>query len=209
MNLGFCGLTSEWSLKLLSMPRASSRDQLIKAALKSFHAQGYKGTTIELIAEAAGIFKGSFYNHFSSKEALAIEIIALYEQGVTGNLSLKGPPSASKRLRNHFKFLATQSKLSEYMNGCLMSNFAVEVSQLGEPLRLALEQAFERWFAAIATVVSQAQAEGDIDPKQDPQQLARYLANSLEGATNYSKVVRNQQPIDDFFILTFPRIGER
>jgi AcrR family transcriptional regulator len=31
--------------------------------------QGYKGTTIEDIAGTARVFKGSFYNHFKSKEA--------------------------------------------------------------------------------------------------------------------------------------------
>jgi TetR/AcrR family transcriptional regulator, transcriptional repressor for nem operon len=187
------------------MPRPSARDQLFEAALKYFHSQGYKGTTIEDIAEAAGVFKGSFYNHFPSKEALAIEVLDRYENATTAQVALKGPPSAYRRLKKHFEFLLERSKMADYKHGCLMSNFSVEVSQLSKPLRAAVQKAFERWFAALAVVIRQAQAEGDIDPDLDADQLARFLGNSFEGATNYSKVVLSRQPLDDFFTMTFPK----
>ncbi len=187
------------------MPRPSARDQLFDAALKCFHAQGYRGTTIEDIANEAGVFKGSFYNHFASKEALAIAALERYEHAVTVEVILKGPPSAYRRLKNHFRSLADTNKSTDFKNGCLMSNFSVEVSNFGEPLRSAVELAFERWFAALAAVIRQAQEEGDIDSNQDPDQLARFLANSFEGATNYAKVVLNDQPLEDFFTMTFPK----
>ncbi len=188
------------------MPRTtySARDKFIEGGLKCFHTKGYKGTSIEDLSEAAGMLKGSFYNHFESKEALAVEVVAIYEQAITANVSLKGPPSAYRRLKNHFEFHAQTQKEAEY-NGCLMSNFSVEITQAGEPLRQAVEQAFDRWYAAIATVVRQAQKEGDIDGNYDPIQFARFLANSWEGATNFSKVVKSSQPLDDFFVFAFPK----
>jgi TetR/AcrR family transcriptional repressor of nem operon len=62
------------------MRQTNVREKLIAGGAECFHSQGYKGTTIEDIAEASGVFKGSFYNHFKSKEALAIEVIFQYER---------------------------------------------------------------------------------------------------------------------------------
>ena len=96
------------------MPRPSAREKLLEAASKCFHAQGYKGTSIENIADAAGVFKGSFYNHFRSKEALAIVIIEKYEQKITGSLRQTGPPKAYRRLIEHFESLASLSEKADY-----------------------------------------------------------------------------------------------
>ncbi len=85
-----------------------------------------------------------------------------------------------------------------------MGNFSIDVSQAGEPLRVALDEAFQGWFAALAAVIRQAQDEGDIEASRNPEQLARYLINSWEGVTNYSKVVRSRLPLDDFFALALP-----
>lgn len=185
------------------MPRPSVRDKLASAALTCFHAKGYKGTSIEDIALAAGVFKGSFYNHFKSKEALAIEAVNRYEHDVTASLSLQGPPSPLRRLKKHFEFLASLHKLNDYSYGCLLSNFSAEISESGKPLRQALDEAYHRWFAAVAEVIRQAQTEREINARYQPAQLARFLCISLEGATNYMKVVRNRKPLDDFFEITF------
>ena len=181
------------------MPRPSARDKLAAAALTCFHAKGYKGTSIEDIADAAGVFKGSFYNHFKSKEALAIQVVNQYEHEVTASLSLHGPPSPLRRLRRHFEHLASLHKANDYHHGCLLNNFSAEISHSGKPLRRALDEAYIRWFTANAEVIRQAQAEKEINPGYQPEQLARFLCNSWEGAANYLKVIRNPKPFEDFF----------
>ncbi len=51
-------------------------------------------------------------------------------------------------------------------------------------------------------VIVQARAEGQISKNYEPEQLARFLGNSWEGATNYLKVIRSRKPLDDFLELT-------
>jgi TetR/AcrR family transcriptional repressor of nem operon len=48
-----------------------------------------------------------------------------------------------------------------------------------------------------------AQAAGEIDPRQDADLLARFLVNSWEGAVIRLRVVRNRQPLDEFFTICF------
>lgn len=46
------------------------RRTILAAAAKVFDAHGYAATTVESVAEEAGIAKGSIYNYFQSKEDL-------------------------------------------------------------------------------------------------------------------------------------------
>ncbi len=48
-------------------------DALLDAAIEEFVAKGYEGASIDTIAKRAGISKGGFYHHFSSKELLLME----------------------------------------------------------------------------------------------------------------------------------------
>src|SRR6202522_3138892 len=51
------------------------RQQLVAVALELFARRGYRSTTMEDIAEAAGVTKPLVYQHFSSKRALYLELV--------------------------------------------------------------------------------------------------------------------------------------
>jgi TetR/AcrR family transcriptional repressor of nem operon len=70
-------------------------------------------------------------------------------------------------------------------------------------MREELRMVFETWCEAVEGVLREAQAAGDIDPRHDPGQLARFLVNAWEGATIRLKITRDRSPIDDFFSTTF------
>lgn len=55
-----------------------TREQLLAAALQQFAAQGYHGTSMRQIAEAAGLAVGGIYNHFASKEEILKAVILTY-----------------------------------------------------------------------------------------------------------------------------------
>ncbi|HEX3795103.1 MAG TPA: helix-turn-helix domain-containing protein [Acidimicrobiales bacterium] len=51
------------------------RQQLFTVALELFARRGYRSTTMDDIAEAAGVTKPLVYQHFSSKRALYLELV--------------------------------------------------------------------------------------------------------------------------------------
>ena len=51
---------------------ADIRERLFRAALKLFGEKGFAQTTVEDITEAADVGKGTFFNHFPSKDHLLI-----------------------------------------------------------------------------------------------------------------------------------------
>jgi TetR/AcrR family transcriptional regulator, transcriptional repressor for nem operon len=188
------------------MPRPSAKQKLLEAAMTSFRFNGYKSCTIEDIAAKAGVFKGSFYNHFKSKEALAVEVIKHYVvEIVLPLLALEGPPSAIERLRTHFEKISEVQEDLRYP-GCMMANFSAEISDLGPDLRSALNETVDKWCRSIAEVIRQAQAEGAVSKEIKADSLSRFLINSFEGALIRARVLRNQEPFDDFLGIAFKAV---
>ena len=50
-------------------------EELAASALRLFTERGYYSTTIDDVAEAAGVTKGAFYHHFGSKEDLLLTAV--------------------------------------------------------------------------------------------------------------------------------------
>src|ERR1700761_9011819 len=62
------------------MARPSLREKLATSAVDTLHTHGFRGCSIQDITEAAGVPKGSFFNHFENKEDLAIDALRRYLQ---------------------------------------------------------------------------------------------------------------------------------
>jgi len=57
------------------LPADQRRQQLLEVALRLFAARGFNATTMDDIAEAAGVTKPLLYQHFASKRALYLELV--------------------------------------------------------------------------------------------------------------------------------------
>lgn len=55
--------------------RRGKREQIVKAAVKVFLEKGYAGTSMNAVAEEAGVIKATIYSHFKDKQQLFIAII--------------------------------------------------------------------------------------------------------------------------------------
>lgn len=58
-------------------PYLSSREKILEAARQLFAIKGYAETSVEEIAERAGVAKGTIYTHFASKDELLITILRI------------------------------------------------------------------------------------------------------------------------------------
>jgi TetR/AcrR family transcriptional regulator, transcriptional repressor for nem operon len=185
------------------MARPSLREKLASSAVDTLHTHGFRGCSIQDITQAAGVPKGSFFNHFENKEDLAIDALHRYLEGSRPDLLFQEGVPPLQRLKNHFAFLSERLFELGFERGCMLGLFAAEMSREYPRMREELKLVFETWCSGVESVLREAQAAGEIDPRHDPGQLARFLVNAWEGATLRLRITRDRAPIDDFFTTSF------
>src|SRR5882672_2908322 len=127
------------------MGRNSVRQEIIDAGLQVFARRGFKASSVQDITSAAGVPKGSFYNHFESKEELGVVIVDLYGEGAHRRAALRdGSLPPLERLRRHFRGLADMFGEAKWERGCLLGNFSAEVSADSALIRERLAILFAR-----------------------------------------------------------------
>jgi AcrR family transcriptional regulator len=72
-----------------------TRKRILQAAEESFARYGYDATGVAAICAKAGISKGAFYHHFSSKQALFLDLLDDWLKGLDDNLSQARSESGS------------------------------------------------------------------------------------------------------------------
>jgi TetR/AcrR family transcriptional regulator, transcriptional repressor for nem operon len=188
------------------MAKPNVRDKILRAGLDRFHRVGFNGSSVEDITDLAGVPKGSFYNHFKSKEDLALQVIGRYiEQSPHALLGDTAIPPL-KRLKSYFSALGQQFVDSGYKKGCLLGNFSSELADHSGPVRRRLEIAFDEWVNHIAAVIREAQKVGEVDSKLKPEQLAGVLLSTFEGALLRGRVLGDSAPLKEFMAVGFGRL---
>ncbi len=189
------------------MAKPNVRQQIIDAAQIVFHQKGYNGCGVQDLVQATGVPKGSFYNHFDSKEALGAEIVELYfEQRRRIPILDDASLPAVERLRGYFQVLSDRVIARGFSGGCLVGNFSAELADQSPSVRERLTSIWNRWTADIGAVVQLAQAEGAVASDMDASSLAGFLLNSWEGAVLRAKVDRNRAALDLFMDVVFRKI---
>ncbi|HQS17416.1 TetR/AcrR family transcriptional regulator [Reyranella sp.] len=188
--------------------KTNVRERLLTSALDALHKNGFNATGVQDITDAAKVPKGSFYNHFDSKDALGVEVVGHYvAKGAERRQALvDGPGAPLARLKAYFKSLNQLGPASGFSRGCLLGNFSAELASQSPDIRQALAGALADWTKDIARVVAEAQQAGDIGRDVPAATLAAFLLNAWEGAVLRSRVDRSAVPLDAFMSVAFNKI---
>jgi TetR/AcrR family transcriptional repressor of nem operon len=190
------------------MPRPNVRDEILDAGVDTLHRQGFNATSVQDITDAAGVPKGSFYNHFESKEALGAEVVQRFMENRRARLAIlrDGGMAPLTRLRKYFEGLNQVLAKSNYSYGCLLGNFGAELSDQSPLIRERLAKAFEEWSKLIANVIAESQAAGDMSKNFSPKTLAGFFLNGWEGALLRARVDKSRAPLDQFLEVSFTKV---
>ena len=169
----------------LSAPNA--REKLFASAAELFQRFGYARVSIRDITSSVDIPKGTFYNHFRSKEDLASAILSQYFNALLETLAQGGGETAGARLRRHFESIAPSTQEARSSPLQFISTLAAEGPALPSALALQIAEGIRLWNSKVAAVISLAQAEGQIDAEENPDLLAALFINCWQGAMIRSK----------------------
>jgi TetR/AcrR family transcriptional regulator, transcriptional repressor for nem operon len=177
------------------------KEEILGAGVELFLERGFNAAGVKDITDRAGVPKGSFYNHFESKEALAE--VALERYGESRRLSALADSAVSpvERIRRHFEFL--RDELPDFARGCMFGNFSAEIVDHSESVRLRVKGSFEEWSGKLADAIAEGQAAGEIRSSLDPRQTARYLTSAWEGTLLQARADKSGDAFEIFFAVTF------
>lgn len=187
------------------MPRPSLKDQIVEAAVETLQRHGFHASSVSDITAAAKAPKGSFSNHFKSKEDLAAEALDRYWQRVVASSAALGEsrPAAITRLKRYFRYLHEISRKRDYDVGCMLGNMSTEMADHSRVIRDRLAAMLGSWTHAIEACVEEAQADGSIRRDLDARTIAAFLLNSWEGAVLRSRVDKTAASFDAFEKVVF------
>jgi TetR/AcrR family transcriptional repressor of nem operon len=187
-------------------PIRNTRALLLEAGIQTFSKAGFNGCSVQDITEAAGVPKGSFYNYFDSKEALAAEAVAHYWADAAGRaLDLLDDPTRppSARLRRYFEIAAAEMGQQSFTCGCLLGSMAAERSDHSPLIAAQLSAIFDEWSRRIGKCLREAQDAGEIQSGSDPELLATFILNAWEGALQRARIERGERPLRQFIEMLF------
>lgn len=123
------------------MPAAARRTQLLDVALERFAARGYHDTSMEEIAEAAGVTKPVLYQHFQSKQQLFQELLESVGEDLLGDVEKRAAAEENPYhrvlagFRAYFDFVCRRTAAFQLVFGSgarLSEEFAESVRRLEE-----------------------------------------------------------------------------
>ncbi|MBT2334971.1 TetR family transcriptional regulator C-terminal domain-containing protein [Variovorax paradoxus] len=188
-----------------------TRRRLIAGGLTEFHARGFHGTGVDAIARTASVPKGSFYNHFESKQTFCAEIVDAYFERHRGKLDLffnDRSLAPLDRLRAYLDERIEYFTRVELKRGCLMGNLSLELADHEEAVRSRLKDRFDEWAGIFADCIESAQSAGQVSSAFRPSELAGFILNSWEGAILRMRVERTVKPLEiarDFILQSLLR----
>jgi len=170
-----------------------TREKIIEQAAELFNCQGYFGASMSDIMRVTGLNKGGIYNHFESKERLAVESFdyAIDLVGRRMSLAIENATNAADKLLAIISVIGNLGEDKPLPGGCPLLNTAVESDDANPVLRERARLAMTRWRNRTRRITREGIRTGEINSSVDGDILATILIATLEGAVMMSKLYDN------------------
>ncbi len=167
-----------------------TREHIIMKSAELFNRQGFAGSSLNHIIEAAGIQKGGIYRHFGSKDEIALEAYqyATRRVGERFDEALGNETSSAGKLLAFFRVYENVVDDPPFIGGCPMQNTAVESDDTHPLLRRRAQQSLEASLDRMTSIIAEGIRSGEFKPDVDAEALATFAFSLLEGGILLSKL---------------------
>lgn len=170
-----------------------TRAMILARVAPLFNQQGYFGSSLSDIMQQTGLEKGGIYNHFKSKEQLALEAFDYTYSVLDQHLRavLTGKKHAIERLYailSYFQELADDPPIA---GGCPILNTAIEADDAEPVLRDRARSAMDELRSTIRRILSKGIERGEVRPGIDIESWTSVMIAAGEGALMLSKLYQD------------------
>lgn len=158
------------------------REEILNAAQKVFFEKGLQAATMDEIAEAAELSKGTLYLYYKSKEDLYLAVMIRGMQTLYGMfvdaISSDRPTIEHLRIlsERYYEFFEKERNYFRMMNFFLHREFHKQVSK---EMLDACQLENQRTWGLVLDVLEKGIAEGSLRQELDPAETAAFLWLSL------------------------------
>jgi AcrR family transcriptional regulator len=174
-----------------------SRSAILDAAARLATVEGIGGLSLARLADAVGMSKSGLFAHFGSKEELQLATVeaassVFFAQVVEPALAAGSGIDRLRRLVNGY---LTYVEADTFPGGCFFASVLAEVDMQPGAVRDRLVGFLADWLNRLETAARDAQADGAIDPAEDPAQIAFEIEAALLLANAQYVVTRTPEPV--------------
>jgi AcrR family transcriptional regulator len=172
-----------------------TRERILERAARLFNEKGYSGASLSDIMRATGLEKGGIYNHFESKEKLALEAFDFALKRIEGRIqrALSGKIHAADRLRACVDAFAGYIEDPPVQGGCPVMNTAIDSDDSNPALRKRARQAMDNWRNMIIRIVTLGIERREIQASALADHVATLLIATIEGGILLSKLYNDPE----------------
>lgn len=158
------------------------RNQILDAAVTTFSRNGFHQTTIEEIRLEAGLSRGAVYHYFKTKEDIIDAIRGRSaRQAEAIVISSAEADDAESVLLDLINSTVSVMVSPTSVDANRLAMFLWAESLVNARIMDGQLPAFKPYLSALAESISNAQADGKVDPGLEPQATARLIAGALMG----------------------------
>ncbi len=167
----------------------ATRSEILTVARRLFSDFGYHNTGISDIQAATGLTKGAFYHHFRTKQELALAVLDEAKEAYARHMIEPAKEEASG-VRQLITLLGCAVALNcqpEWQNCRLLATLCAEMTAVDGELVDAVRSVYEQLFETVASMVAEAQKEGQA-ADGPPEVWAQLLLSTLMGLLLIRKI---------------------
>ena len=175
-----------------------TKEKIIKQAAQLFNQYGYAGSSMSDIMRATRLQKGGIYNHFQSKQELALAAFD-FASGTSSKyfiMAIKGKRNAVERLQAILSVFRNFVNDPPIAGGCPILNTAIESDDTNPALRDRVQKAMDAWRNLICRIINLGISKGEIRSNVEADTVASIMISTLEGAVMMSKLYGNSIHIE-------------
>jgi TetR/AcrR family transcriptional regulator, transcriptional repressor for nem operon len=171
-----------------------SKTKLLDAALKVVRAKGYTATRIEDICAEAGLTKGSFFHHFTSKEDLVLAAVAHWDARTTAffaDAPYHDRPDPLDRLIAYVEFRKAMmtGELPEFT--CLLGTIIQETYVTHTDINAACERVLTAHARTLEVDIREAMRQHQVWGDWSAETLALHIQAVIQGGLILAKAKGN------------------
>ncbi|MFC1749519.1 TetR/AcrR family transcriptional regulator [Pseudomonadota bacterium] len=165
--------------------KEQSRNKLLASAFELFAHQGYDKITLNAVTEHAGLTRGAFYNHFSSKQELYREAMKFAATNSQIVAQMEKRKNGSEMLISMIEGYLSQQHLSN-TQPCPLAFLVTDMANQEPEVRASYTHIFENITHRLTQLISGNQRKRKVMPE------AQALAALLIGGVAVGRALDNE-----------------